>query len=104
MPGLTEEQRAFWDEIGFSLPPEDASPEKWKQFVSGMRNVFVFDGYDAPSEEALRAEVERRGKSEAEGGGLPDGGYIDLPFESGSADPQHIQYEDLGPDKKYTPP
>ncbi len=94
----------------FSLPPEDASPEKWKQFVSGMRYVFKFDGYDPPSEEALRAEVERRrgggGDDAGDGddGGLPGGGYIDLPFESGSADPQHIKYADLGPDKKYTGP
>lgn len=64
MAQLTEEQRAFWDGIGFSLPPENPSQDEWRQFVSGMQYVFHLDGHDAPSEEALRAEVERRRKGE----------------------------------------
>jgi hypothetical protein len=34
---------------------------------------------------------------------LPGEGYVDLPFESGSADPQPLEYADLGEDKKYVP-
>lgn len=33
--------------------------------------------------------------------GYPDDAYIDLPHESGEADPQPLEYDDLGPDKKY---
>jgi hypothetical protein len=34
---------------------------------------------------------------------VPHGSFLDLPYEAGSADPQDIQYADLGDDYKYDP-
>ncbi|MEJ7893870.1 MAG: hypothetical protein WKF94_14655 [Solirubrobacteraceae bacterium] len=102
---MTDEQRAFWNEIGFGLP--DGEPDQ--PYIGQLQYVYSFDGYEVPSADAIRDEVARRqggGGGESPDGGadaLPDGGYIDLPFESGSADPQPLQYADLGPDKKYKP-
>lgn len=36
-------------------------------------------------------------------GDVPKGMHVDLPFESGSADPQALQYGDLGPEKQFDP-
>jgi hypothetical protein len=66
MAELTEEQREFWDEIGFPLPRDD---EKWESYVYEMQYVFLFDGQGRPSEAALRDEVERR---RGDGGGGDD--------------------------------
>lgn len=35
--------------------------------------------------------------------GYPDDAYIDLPHESGDADPQPLTYDDLGEGKRYVP-
>lgn len=35
--------------------------------------------------------------------GPEEAGYIDLPFESGSADPQPLKYADLGEQYRYDP-
>lgn len=83
---LTPEQRAFWDEYDFDLPPEDLADGQ-QQFVGGMQYVYSWDGYPEPSAEALWAEVARRRE-----GKLPGGGYMDLPFESGSATPEPLHY------------
>lgn len=104
MDDLTVEQREFWDEIGFKPleDPDDAETLGYR--ISGIQQAFQFDGYPVPSRDAIRAEFARRaghGELAAEGGGGE--GYLDLPFESGSADPEPLRYKDLGPGKKYRP-
>jgi hypothetical protein len=57
---LTEEQRAFWDEIGFEPLWDGASGDEIKESVAGIAYVFKFDGYDVPDDATIRAELVRR--------------------------------------------
>lgn len=57
---LTEEQRAFWDEIGFEPLRDGASEDEMKESVSGIAYVFQFDGHEVPDDATIRAELVRR--------------------------------------------
>lgn len=63
MEQLTDEQRAFWDEIGWSrdLPQatEGQTAEQALAFVvASIRYAYRLDGYDVPSEEAVVNELQ----------------------------------------------
>lgn len=68
MDELTTEQRAYWDEIGFSIPDDLDDEEAFKVFAGGLEAAFQFDGYPVPARAAIRNEVARRTRSK-EGAG-----------------------------------
>ncbi|MEJ7893869.1 MAG: hypothetical protein WKF94_14650 [Solirubrobacteraceae bacterium] len=61
MAGLTDEQRAFWDEIGFEPPDGEPTVE----YVGGIQAAYHFDGYEVPERDAILAEFERRAQEAA---------------------------------------
>lgn len=55
------------------------------------------------AEDESAGEQEPQTKGDGRWNGLPDGATVDLPYESGSPDPQEIEYADLGEKKRYQP-
>ena len=72
--------------------PEDKPPEPEKPKPKA----------EEPEEEGEREIEIRPGMNEDEirAAGLA----IEVPYESGEAKPQRLQYADLGPEKRWTPP
>lgn len=74
---------------------------KGQEKISGVDDI----AEAASDEEAGMDEqsTDTGGEGAEQGTGEVVDGYIDLPYESGSSDPQPLEYADLGPDKKYVP-
>ena len=63
MSALTDEQREFWDEIGFGpvrVHPGQTPEQARNSAVSGIWAAYAFEGIELPSHEAILAEFDRR--------------------------------------------
>lgn len=89
------------DEAVLAALDRRAQPDAADEWYEGVENLDA----ESPETGVESLEDEREGApdhGEFEAG-AGQASTIDLPFESGSADPQPLEYADLGPDKKYVP-